>query len=301
MLRLISLKNWKRQLNNCKLWQEKGVEKIYLWDDESVKSAADRPSVTAMLCDDGKIHKGVLVIPGGGYGNVCESTEGTPIARGFNELGFHAFILDYRTAPSRWPEPQLDAMRAMKLIRKMADKWRVDGEKLSVCGFSAGAHLAGSLGILCNNLDCGKDLEKFSHLPYAMILCYGVLSFEPWSHQGTCRNLLGENFTGDVRQYSLVENVTSSTPPAFLMHTICDQAVSYRNSMLFAEAMAAAEVPCELKLDYWGQHGMLLGKNTLDVSSWQSSAVGFIRTLEAMESDADYIKRYTNAYQSAQN
>lgn len=275
------------------------MPKIYLWDDESVKSAVDRPSITPMLCDDGKIHPAVLVIPGGGYGNVCESTEGSPIAEGFNESGFHAFVLDYRTAPARWPEPQLDAMRAMKIIRKMADEWRVDCEKVSVCGFSAGAHLAGSLGILCNELDCGSDLEKFSHLPYAMILCYGVLCFESWSHQGTCRNLLGEDFTGDLKKYSLIDNVTPSTPPAFLMHTVCDQTVSYRNSMLFAEAMAAVKVPCELALNYWGQHGMLLGKNTLDVSCWQQSAVSFIRTLEALESDPGYINRYTNAYQSS--
>lgn len=277
------------------------MEKIYLWDDEAIRSAVDRPSITPMLCNDGKIHPAILVIPGGGYCNVCESTEGSPIGRGFNELGYHAFILDYRTAPSRWPEPQLDAMRAMKIIRKMADDWRVDSEKISVCGFSAGAHLAGSLGILCGELDCGSDLARFSHLPYTMIFCYGVLSFEQWSHRGTCLNLLGGDFAGDVKKYSLVENVTSLTPPAFLMHTICDQAVSYRNSMLFAEAMAAAKVPCELALNYWGQHGMLLGKNTLDVGAWQHSAVNFIKTVEMMRSDKDYIERYTNAYQSAQN
>lgn len=280
---------------------EKSPE-FYLWQDESIKTAVNRPSITPVLCGGNEKRPAVLVIPGGGYGCVCESTEGSPIGRKFNELGFHAFILDYRTAPCRWPEPQLDAMRAVKMIRKNAEMWNVDEKRVSVCGFSAGAHLAGSLGILCDELNdlCGEDVKEYTHLPFAMILCYGVLVFAPWSHTGTAKNLLGEDFSGDMKKYSLAENVSSSTPPAFLMHTVCDQAVSFRNSMEFAQAMADAGRPCELVLNYWGDHGMLLGKNTLDVVNWPEAAVNFIRTLELMADDKNYIDRYTNDYQSRQ-
>ena len=279
------------------------LPEFYLWQDESIRTSVNRPSIKPMLCAGNEKRAAVLIIPGGGYGCVGESTEGTPIGRKFNELGYHAFILDYRTAPSRWPEPQLDAMRAMKIIRKNAGMWKVDEKKVSVCGFSAGAHLAGSLGILCDDLNdlCGDDLKKYSHLPFAMILCYGVLVFAPWSHNGTAQNLLGKDFSGDVKKYSLAENVSSATPPAFLMHTMCDQVVSFRNSIEFAQAMATSGRPCELMLNYWGAHGMLLGKNTLDVVNWPESAVNFIRTLEIMEEDKDYINHYTNGYQSRLN
>ena len=114
------------------------AEKIYLWSDPSIRTRCDRPSITPYLCSEPGIRPAILVIPGGGYGMVCETTEGSPIARKFNELGFHAFVLDYRTAPSRWPEPQLDAMRAVKIIRGRADEWQIDGEKVSVCGFQPG-------------------------------------------------------------------------------------------------------------------------------------------------------------------
>ena len=279
------------------------MQKIYLWDDENIVTKAGRPSLNVMLCDKKAVAPAVLVIPGGGYGCVCESTEGTPIARRFNELGYHAFILDYRTAPSRWPEPQLDAMRAMKLIRANADKWGVIADRVAACGFSAGAHLAGSLGILCGNLDASNqdEADGFSHIPDVLILCYGVLSFEPWSHIGTQENLLGAENMGAAGKYSLTGNVSSATPPAFLMHTICDQIVPYRNSMEFAGAMAACKVPCELMLNYWGDHGMLLGNDTHDVSRWPQAACGFMDALYQSRHDAGFLERYTNKYQAQSN
>ena len=277
------------------------MDKVFLWhDDVQAAGSGASPSINPFLLDDGKIHPAVLVIPGGGYGCVCERTEGTPIACKFNELGFHAFVLDYRVSPNRWPQPQQDAMRAMKLIRANAEKWNVDPEWVATCGFSAGAHLAGSLGILCDRVDAsaGDEADAFSHLPDVMILCYGVLSFAPWSHQGTRKNLIGEVSDEEAALYSLPENVTEATPPAFLMHTVCDKTVPFRNSMEFASAMAAKERPCELALNYWGTHGMLLGQNTLDVSEWPRQAVNFIMSLKALKEDAEYLNRYTGTYQS---
>ena len=275
------------------------MEKFYLWHDENIRTADDQPSITIMPVADGEVHPAVLVIPGGGYGCVCKSSEGFPIAGKFNELGYHAFVLDYRTAPSRWPEPQLDAMRAMKMIRANAAKWRVDPAMVAACGFSAGAHLAGSLGILCGNLDAsaGDEVDEYSHIPDVLILCYGVLAFAPWSHLGTQNNLLGDDFEKIAVDYSLPEKVSADTPPAFLMHTVCDQMVSYRNSMEFASAMAEKKRPCELMLNYWGDHGMVLGKDTLDVVHWPEAADNFIRSLRMSSEDENFRGRYTNAYQ----
>lgn len=275
------------------------MDKIYLWKDKSVKTKVDRPSIKPFLINDGEKHPAVLVIPGGGYGLVCERTEGTPIARKFNELGYHAFVLDYRTAPNRFPAPQLDAMRAMKIIRANADIWDVDADWIASCGFSAGGHLAGSLGMLCDNLDAsdGDEADKFSHKPNVMILCYGVLAFEDWSHLGTQENLLGENFADIADKYSLPRLVNDQTPPAFVMHTVSDQLVPYRNSLVFADAMAKHKRPCELALYYWGAHGMLLGNDTFDVVNWPMQAADFIDSLRLAETDPNFLTRYTNSYQ----
>jgi acetyl esterase/lipase len=275
------------------------MEWINLWKDETITAQHGRPAVLPFLLDEPGVHPAVLVIPGGGYGMVCEPTEGTPTAREFNKLGYHAFVLNYRTAPSRWPEPQLDAMRAMKIIRANAGKWGVQSDRIAVCGFSAGGHLAGSLGTICRGLDAsdGDEADKFSHVPDMMILCYGVLAFEPWSENGTQRNLLGEDYETRRQECSLPEHVGADTPPAYLLHTIGDQLVPYRNSMEFANAMAAAGIPCELQLDNWGDHGMLLGRTTLDTGMWMERAHRFMQILDSVKKDPEYLKRYTHLYQ----
>lgn len=278
------------------------MDKLFLYADENIKTAAGRPSVTPMLISDDKNHPGVMIIPGGGYGGVCEDTEGSPIGRKFNELGYHAFILDYRTAPSRWPSPQCDAMRAMRMLRAGREKFRLAAGQLAVCGFSAGAHLAASLGTVCKCVADGSpdELEKFSYQPDVMILCYGVLSLAPWSHNGTRDNLLGEENAGDWQDFSPAENVSADTPPAFLMHTVCDQLVPFENSMVFARAMAESGRPCELMLNYWGEHGMLLGKKTLDVVMWPEMADRFMQSVYRSAADPQFMERYTNGWQRKQ-
>ena len=278
------------------------MDKIYLWKDENIRALVDRPSIVPMLIDSPNA-PAVLVIPGGGYGGVCETTEGSPVGKKFNELGYHAFILNYRTAPAHFPAPQQDAVRAMKIIRGNAGEWGVDPDRIYACGFSAGAHLAGSLGNLCDGVDARDNdpYDDMPHRPAGLLLCYGVLAFEEWSHLGTQKNLLGENFRKIRRDYSLPELVNRDTPPAFLMHTICDQIVDYRNSIRFAEAMASAGRPCELALNYWGDHGMLLGKNTLDVVWWPEKADAFFRSCILEKTDPRFRERYTNKYQSLQN
>lgn len=276
------------------------MEKIFLWKDEAVITKAGRPSIHPMLL--GKKAPAILIIPGGGYSTVCETTEGSPIGRKFNELGYHAFILDYRTAPlAYYPAPQLDAMRAMKMIRSNAEKWQVDQDRVYVCGFSAGGHLAGSLGTICNALDAsnGDECDSFSHIPTGMILCYGVLAFEEWSHAGSMKNLLGDKFEEHRTEYSLPDRVDGTTPPAFMFHTVRDQVVDYRNSIRFAEAMAKAGRPCQLALTCWGDHGMLLAKNTLDGESWPEQADRFFRSVILSENDPGFRERYTNKYQAA--
>ncbi|MBE6380523.1 MAG: alpha/beta hydrolase [Lentisphaerae bacterium] len=284
-----------------KVVESKILPKVYLWQDSSIRTHVDRPSITPMLVNSSEARPAVLVIPGGGYGSVCESTEGSPIGKKFNELGYHAFVLDYRTGTGVWPRPQLDAMRAMKMIRCNAKKWNVNPDRVYVCGFSAGGHLAASLGTICAELDAAAsdECDKFPHRPDAMILCYGVLVFEDWSHIGTQRNLLGDDFKKVRHNCSTEKFVNADTPPAFLMHTINDQTVNYRNSIVFAEAMAKAQVPCELALYNWGDHGMLLGKNT-EVGAWPLQAYAFLETLEKSKLDPGFRERYTNKYQAGQ-
>ena len=250
-------------------------DRIPLWREEI-------PSfLVSYLLDDGKEHPCILVIPGGGYQCLCEPSEGEPTAKKFNSLGFHAFVLHYRGAPHRFPAPQLDAMRAMKILRGRSREWRIAPHRIAALGFSAGGHLAASLGTaVTRGLDAsdGDRFDAESHVPDALILCYGVLDFRITRCPAVYRNLLGaEIMPKAALRYSPAHRVTGDTPPAFLWHTIGDQMVGFQESLSFAKSMAARQRPCELHLFPNGEHGTMLGLGTPDLAIWPLLVRRFLR------------------------
>ena len=78
--------------------------------------------------------------------------------RFFNSKGIHAAVVDYRVAPNRYPAPLADAQRAIKLLRAHSTELNIDPNKIVICGFSAGGHLAASALVL-------DDVSCFGHTP----------------------------------------------------------------------------------------------------------------------------------------
>lgn len=271
---------------------------IPLWPDMPLSGEKKVPSLTPYLVPGPEPRPAVLVIPGGGYGCVCSETEGGPVAEGFNRLGLHAFVLYYRTAPDHFPAPLLDGVRAMKIIRGRAAEWGVLSDEIISCGFSAGGHLSGSLGIFPEEVDasCGDAFDCIDPRPNGMILSYPVVTFGPYGHAQSAANYCGTVTEEAIARFSLEKRVTDKTPPMFLWHTVRDQMVDYHNSVLLAEAMAQAGRPCEFHLFPYGDHGMLMGLNTADVGSWMKLALGFMETCRRT-GDRDFRERYTHLYQ----
>lgn len=104
------------------------------------------PSIETYVLDGGQRRGAVLICPGGGYGYLSPR-EAEPVALQFNAAGYHAFILSYSVAPRRYPLSLLDASKAICLLRSRADAWKIHPGRIALCGFSAGAHLAASLGV----------------------------------------------------------------------------------------------------------------------------------------------------------
>ena len=250
-------------------------DKIMLWHHSRPASGYLKPYLLATEQPCGA----VLIIPGGGYHVVCEPSEGAPVAAKFNALGLHAFVLNYRVAPDRFPAPQQDAMRALKIIRGRADEWKISPDQIGVCGFSAGGNLAATLGTtLVADVDAsdGDRFDGFSARPDFIISGQGVLSFA-FGRSATADNLLGKDISDAERmKFSPECCVDEHTPPAFLWTTFSDRVVDCRCSILFAQALQAHNVPCELHIFPSGDHGVLLGLDTPDVSQWPQLAKTFI-------------------------
>ena len=168
--------------------EKRSQDSLWLWPGEPPCSSPEddfRPWLEVYSLDTQDVHGAVLVCPGGGYVNRAPH-EAEPIARRFNDCGFHAFVVQYRVSPHRHPAPLLDVSRALRIIRANAGEWRVDPERIAVCGFSAGGHLTASLGVHygMDALNVGDDLDAISARPDALILGYPVITAGEFGHRG---------------------------------------------------------------------------------------------------------------------
>ena len=135
------------------------------------------------------------------------------------------------------------------MVRKKADEFRIAPNRLFICGFSAGGHLCGSLGVHYKSKELLLDGKwaNISNRPDGMILSYPVISSGEYAHKGSFHALLGMNPTFDELEYmSLEKQITKDTPPAFIWHTETDDAVPVENSYLFAQGCKRHGVEYEL-------------------------------------------------------
>ena len=217
----------------------------------------------------------VLICPGGGYERLAYQISGVQLAKWFNTLGVAAFVLNYRLPNSndlkqREIAPLQDAERAMRVIRANAEKWQIKPDKIGVLGTSAGAHLAANLGIATEDAaKIGDDLDKLAFAPNFAILVSPVITMGEYTHQGSKKNLLGENPPAAlVEKYSLEKQVTAAAPPFFLVHAADDKAVSPRNSLLFYNALLEKNIPASLHIFPHGGHAIALRNNPGSTETW---------------------------------
>ena len=201
----------------------------------------------------------VVITPGGGYGVVCERTEGHEIAAILQPLGIAAIIVHYRLPNGNHTVPADDARRAIRTVRHHAKDWRIDPKRVGVWGFSAGGHLASTVATAfdAGKADATDPIETQSSRPDFAILFYPVISMEEGvSHGGSRRNLLGSDPSPElVARYNNDARVTRDTPPVFLLHAADDRAVIIENAMRFHRALVTHKVPCEVLYYEKGGHG----------------------------------------------
>lgn len=255
-------------------------EFIQLWKEGDSKYAITRYVREGRNAD--AVRPAMLVVPGGGYSCVCRSTEGIPIANKFYELGFNVFILEYHVNPTRFPEPQQDIFRAIRLIRYNAAKWHVNPNNIAAVGFSAGGHLVASAGTLFHEIQPPHidEADSVSSRPDAILLAYPVITFGKYTHMGTANCLCdGGKMLDEWREHLSLENrVPEDAPPTFMWHTITDQAVPFQNSTMFLNALTAKNIPAELHMFPFGRHGMQLGYGDENIQGWPEQAVTFLKT-----------------------
>ena len=195
----------------------------------------------------------VLICPGGAYCHLS-ARESDPVARAFARMGAETDILYYsiRTAED---QPALGEVPVRELSAHVGElRAAHPGAPILVCGFSAGAHLAATLGVHWRTL----GLEK----PDALILAYPVITEEKaWINEPSFQNLTGQE---NRAFFSLEKHVSADVPPVFLWHTAADADVPVENSLLFASALSREGIPFEMHIYPFGVHGLSLATEEVD-------------------------------------
>ena len=216
-------------------------------------------TVKAWLHDeDAKTHPAIIICPGGGYAMVSPR-EAEPVARLYFAAGFSTFILTYSVGENAKDlRPFLQLAATIADVRKNAAQWQIMANQLTVCGFSAGAHLACSAGVLFNKPEFLRAWGRNDHIrPDAMILCSPVITADEFAHVGSIKTVSGApSGTPAYRWFGLDRHVDKDTPPTFLWHTAEDNAVPVENSLKMASALSAARIPFELHVFPHGDHGL---------------------------------------------
>ena len=209
----------------------------------------------------------VLVCPGGGY-HFTSEREAEIVAMQFNAMGYHTAVLRYSCEPAQFPTALLELSKAVAYLRANAAKWRIDPERIAVMGFSAGGHLAASLGMFWNTewfakirKENGVDLTAEQIRPNGMILAYPVITSGEFAHRDSFTNLLGKERSEDpawLEKMSLEKQDVKDMPPVFMWHTSYDNAVPLQNSLYLVTALIGAKKPVEYHVFPGDVHGMSL-------------------------------------------
>lgn len=208
----------------------------------------------------------VVICPGGGYAYLAINKEGYKVAEWFNTLGITAFVLKYRLPSDvimkdKFIGPLQDAQESIRYIKRHADRWQINQEKIDILGFSAGGHLASTLATHYND-KVYKVKDSLSAKPNFSLLIYPVISMtDKIAHIGSRNNLLGLNASKVLKEKFSSEMQTDLlTPPSLLVHATNDKVVPVENSIVYYLALKQNNVSSELHIYQDGKHGFGLGK-----------------------------------------
>lgn len=256
---------------------------------ETIRLDPERPEITlSAVCwemspalqDASRPRPGLLILPGGGYQSHAHR-EMDPIAIRFAAMGYNTFVLRYSlgnsTADCLYPQPLIDVAKAMAFLKEHAEDWGLHAERIGICGFSAGGHLALMYATHWNQtwLMEAAELQGLQLRPAVCIAGYPVVDGMTWTDEQCCspvaRAVRDECRLGlfgmDEPEYALLQAanpvafVTSDAPPTFLWATAEDAKVPAANALHMAEKLLSVGVPVEVHIFEEGEHGLALANS----------------------------------------
>lgn len=239
----------------------------------------------------------MVVLAGGGYLYQANDREGEPVAINYFASGFNSFLVNYSVNDkAAFPVPVVDVSRAIVHIRRNAEEYNIDTDRIYVIGFSAGGHLAASIGTFWDEdwAASGPDMAKGENKPAAILACYPVITGDKnYYHHDSFMRILGypiqktDATDEELGRYSVEKHISEKTVPAFIWHTFEDTCVPVENSLMYAKALREKGINFEMHIYPKKDHGLALatketwwGAEHLDdphIATWFNDSLEFLK------------------------
>ncbi|MBI5354213.1 MAG: alpha/beta hydrolase [Chloroflexi bacterium] len=200
---------------------------------------------------------------------------GRPVVRlvddNLHRHGYAIAAIDYRlSGEAKFPAQIEDCKAAIRFLRKHAESFKLDANKIGVWGFSAGAHLAALLGLTgsTNQFDIGDNLAISSQVQavcaFAVTSDFRQLNSEnsyddPHDPGSAIAQLFGGPIQEKMDLVIRANPVTYSSqyaPPFLLIHGDKDGVVPCEQSKILHNELIKAGVDSTLYIIPDGDHGM---------------------------------------------
>lgn len=277
--------------------------KIFLWRGVKGMETQLRDTVlyhfdavkTDSQADSGnKLKTAVIICPGGSYNHLGIKSEGFSTARWFSSKGVEAFVLRYRVGYNEhhYPDQLEDLQMAILYLRKNADQFGIDKNKIGCIGFSAGGHLvtmAGEFAETCNELSkLGIEAEESLRPDFVMPVYPVVTMDDDIGHKWSRKSLLGHVYSGpdadagfsllNIRgfkysqsykdRFSMEKNVPENMPPVFLLACEDDPVVIFENSVRLDKALTDKNIEHLFVTYPKGGHGFGMQEKSYIIKTW---------------------------------
>lgn len=207
----------------------------------------------------------LLFIHGGGW-RTGDKSQHRELAKSLADKGFRVFLIEYRlSTEALYPAAMLDAHDGLKYLFEHAKRLKIDPNRISVAGFSAGGQMAALLGSSWDETLYGKHSPKFKI--HSVIDLDGILAFiHPESGEGDDSNKLsaatlyfGMNKTTGVTKWneaSALYHVSKKDPPVMFINSGVDRMHAGRED--FIQKMEAFKIPTKVHTFPKSPHSFLL-------------------------------------------
>lgn len=227
----------------------------------------------------------ILILPGGSY-LYCSDREGDPVAVTFSQKGYQTFILEYSTGEaSDYPTPLIEVAKAIDHIKKNAEEYLVDIERITLAGLSAGGHLA----LVYGSSFMRKEFQELTKMTKdemkieSLIAAYPVANFKALYDRAVeySKNSKSNKEIPIGKMFGIYEErrdpialIDPEMPRTFIFTTLKDRIIPPVDTVEYVRRLMEKGIDIEFHLFNKGSHGLSTGDDLSNYSRDYPKRIG---------------------------